>query len=106
VAVFVPTFSNPAPLPLSAFTIAPQFTTGTSSRNPIRAPHYRNIDIGVIKRTEITEMIDLEFRAETFNLTNTPPLGSPNTTFGSAAFRSITSAGDPRVVQSGLKRNF
>ena len=45
----------------------------------------------------------LELRAEIFNATNTPPLAAPNTTVGSAAFGTITSAGDPRVVQLALK---
>src|SRR5215813_4819240 len=90
----------------SAFTTAPQFTLGTSSRNPVRAPHYRNIDFAILKRTDITEKIYIEFRTEIFNLTNTPPLGSPNTTFGSAAFGTIITAGDPRVIQFGLKLNF
>lgn len=90
----------------AAFTTAPQFTIGTSSRNPVRAPHYRNIDLAIIKRTRITENTNLEFRTEIFNLTNTPPLGSPNTSFGSAAFGTITSAGDPRVIQFGAKLNF
>ena len=91
---------------ISAFTTAPQFTIGSSSRNPVRAPHYRNIDFAIIKRTNLTERANIEFRTEIFNLTNTPPLGSPNTTFGSAAFGTITSAGDPRVIQFGLKLNF
>jgi hypothetical protein len=42
-------------------------------------------------------------RAEIFNATNTPPLGAPNTTVGAAAFGTITSAGDPRVLQLALK---
>jgi hypothetical protein len=37
--------------------------------------------------------------AEVFNLLNTPPLGNPNGVAGSAAFGTITAAGDPRVVQ-------
>ena len=45
----------------------------------------------------------LEVRAEVFNLTNTPPLGAPNGVFGSAAFGTITSAGDPRVIQMAVK---
>ncbi len=90
----------------SAFALAPQFTVGTSSRNPVRAPHYRNIDLGIIKRTNLTETTNLEFRAEIFNLTNTPPLGSPNTSFGSPAFGTITTAGDSRVIQFALKLNF
>lgn len=90
----------------SAFTTAQQFTLGSASRNPVRAPHYRNVDLAIIKRTNLTENINAEFRTEIFNLTNTAPLGSPNTTFGSAAFGTITSAGDPRVIQFGLKLSF
>ncbi len=91
---------------VAAFTTAPQFTLGSSSRNPVRAPHYRNIDLSIIKRTNLTEKTNIEFRTEFFNLTNTPPLGSPNTSFGSAAFGTITTAGDPRVIQFGLKFGF
>ncbi len=89
-----------------AFAVAPQFTIGASSRNPVRGPGYRNLDIALIKRTLIREGLNVEFRAETFNLTNTPPLGAPNVVLGNAAFGTITSAGDPRVIQFGLKFNY
>ena len=71
----------------------------------MRGPGYRNTDIAFIKRTYLGETRNLEFRAEIFNLTNTPPLGSPNVVLGSAGFGSITSAGDPRIIQFGLKLN-
>jgi hypothetical protein len=90
----------------SAFTIAPQFTIGNSSRNRVRGPQHRNADIGLIKRTYFGENRKLEFRAEAFNVTNTPPLGAPATVGGAAGFGTITSAGDPRVLQFGLKINF
>jgi hypothetical protein len=90
----------------AAFTVAPQFTPGTSSRNPVRGPNYRNADIALIKRVYFSETRNLEFRAEAFNLTNTPPLGAPNTVLASPGFGSITSAGDPRVIQLGVKLNF
>ncbi len=89
-----------------AFQTAPQFTIGNSSRNPVRGPHYRDLDLALIKRTFIGETANVEFRAEAFNFTNTPPLGSPNTVLGNAAFGTITSAGDPRVIQLALKLNF
>ncbi len=79
----------------SAFTTAPQFAIGTSSRNPLRGPGYRNLDIAVMRRVPLPASKALEMRAEIFNVTNTPPLGAPNTTAGSAAFGTITSAGDP-----------
>jgi hypothetical protein len=34
---------------------------------------------------------------------NTPPLGAPKTTVGAAAFGTITTAGDPRVIQLAVK---
>jgi hypothetical protein len=58
------------------------------------------------KRTPLTEAASLDFRVEVFNLTNTPPLGAPNAVLGSAGFGSITSAGDPRVIQLAVKLNF
>ncbi len=87
----------------AAFAVAPQFTLGTSSRNPVRGPGYRNLDVALFKHTAITERLNLEFRTEAFNLTNTPPLGAPNVVLGTPGFGSITSAGDPRVVQFALK---
>jgi len=90
----------------SAFTIAPQFTVGNASRNPVRGPHYRNLDMALIKQVFFGEGRSFEFRAEIFNLTNTPPLGAPATVAGAAGFGSITSAGDPRVIQFGAKLNF
>jgi hypothetical protein len=90
----------------SAFQITPQFRIGTCSRNPVRGPAYRNSDIALGKRFLLTERLNLDFRTEIFNLTNTPLLGNPNTTVGSPAFGSIASAGDPRVVQLALKLLF
>jgi len=90
----------------SAFTVAPQFTLGNSSRNPVRGPHYRNADIAIIRRFPFGETRNVEFRTEIFNLTNTPPLGAPNVVVGAPGYGSITSAGDPRVLQFGLKLNF
>ena len=89
-----------------AFTTAPQFTIGTSSRNPVRGPSYRNLDVALMRRVPIATSQSLEIRAEIFNVTNTPPLGAPNGVFGSAAFGTITSAGDPRVIQFAVKYAF
>ena len=90
----------------SAFAVAPQFTLGNSSCNPVRGPGYRTVDLAFIKRTYFSESGNVEFRTEIFNSTNTPPLGNPNGVLGNAAFGTIGSAGDPRVIQFGLKLNF
>ena len=86
-----------------AFTLAPQFTLGSASRNPVRGPGYKSLDMAFIRRVPLQGSSALEARAEVFNLTNAPPLGAPNGTFGSAAFGSITTAGDPRVIQLAVK---
>jgi hypothetical protein len=90
----------------AAFEVAPQFTLGNSSRNPVRGPAYRNADFAIIKQTLLGEQTNIEFRTEIFNLTNTPPLAAPNVVRGNVAFGTITAAGDPRVIQFGLKLNF
>jgi Carboxypeptidase regulatory-like domain len=90
----------------SAFTAAPQFAIGSSSRNPVRGPSYRNLDVALMRRVPLRAGTALELRGEVFNATNTPPLGAPNTTAGAAGFGTITTAGDPRVVQLAVKLLF
>jgi hypothetical protein len=87
----------------SAFSAAPPFTIGSSSRNPVRGPGYRNLDLAVIRRVPLAGRTALELRGEVFNVTNTPAFGAPNGVLGSAAFGSITAAGDPRVAQLAVK---
>ena len=78
---------------------------GIGSRNPVRGPGYR-IRLALSAASPIAARTTLEVRVEVFNVTNTPPLGAPNGTFGSAAFGTITSAGDPRVFQLALRLLF
>lgn len=90
----------------AAFTAAPQFLIGTSSRNPVRGPGLQNADLMIGKTFRIRESMNFEFRAEVFNVSNTPPLNDPNGIFGSAAFGSITSAGNPRDFEFVGKLHF
>jgi hypothetical protein len=90
----------------NAFSIAPQFTLGNSSRNPVRGPGYRNLDLAIARRTRVVGRVSLDSRAEVFNVLNTPALGAPNMVAGSPGFGSITSAGDPRVVQLAVRLLF
>jgi len=90
----------------AAFSAAPQFVIGTSSRNPVRGPGLQEADLMIGKTFRITERVNLEFRAEAFNVSNTPPLNDPNGSFGSSAFGSITSAGNPRDFEFVGKIHF
>jgi hypothetical protein len=88
----------------ASFVVAPQFTLGSSSRNPVRGPAYRDTDIAFIKNTKLKEGISLQLRAEIFDLTNTPAFAQPNGVLGTPAFGTITSTvTDPRVIQLGVK---
>jgi hypothetical protein len=91
---------------VNAITVNSALALGTCSRNPVRGPGFQDADLAFIKRTPLTDRFSMDFRVEFFNLTNTPPLGAPNTVAGSAGFGSITSASDPRVVQLALKLSF
>jgi hypothetical protein len=87
----------------SAFTSA-LFSVGNASRNPVRGPAYRNLDMALIKRTALSERTNLELRAELFNVTNTPGFAQPNGSFGTTAFGSITATTtDPRVLQVAIR---
>ncbi len=90
----------------AAFTAAGQYAIGNSSRNPVRGTGLQNADLMVGKTFQITERLNLEFRAEAFNVSNTPPLNDPNGSFGSAAFGTITSAGNPRDFEFVAKLRF
>jgi hypothetical protein len=69
----------------------------------VRGPSYRNVDLAIARRVPARGRSALEIRGEVFNALNTPPLGAPNAVMGAANFGSITSAGDPRVVQVAVK---
>ena len=57
-----------------------------------------------MKHISIKEKAQIEFRAELFDVTNTPAFSQPNGSFGSPAFGSITSTTtDPRVAQFALR---
>lgn len=64
-------------------------------------------DFGVIKRTAITETVNVEFRAEFFNILNHPIFFVGNQNINSTNFGQInTTFTDPRVIQLALKLNF
>ncbi|MGC4083504.1 MAG: hypothetical protein QM736_15680 [Vicinamibacterales bacterium] len=87
----------------AAFATAPQFTLGTASRNPVRGPNYRSLDLALFRRVPLQATRSIEVRAEAFNVLNRVNFGAPNGTFGSAAFGTITTALDPRVIQLAVR---
>ena len=88
----------------AAFAATPAFLIGNASRNPVRGPAFRDLDVALVKHTRFTERLDAEFRAEVFNVTNTPAFAQPNGSFGAAAFGSITgTTTEQRVAQFAIR---
>jgi hypothetical protein len=87
-----------------AFQTAPQFVIGNASRNPARGPAYRALDLALSKHIGLPRETEMEFRAEVYDVMNTPQFAQPNGSFGSGAFGSVTSTvTDPRVAQFALR---
>jgi hypothetical protein len=70
-------------------------------------------DLSLLKNTKITEAVNLQFRAEAFDIFNHPNFGNPNLNVGSSSFGSITSTrfpngdfGSARQLQLALKLQF
>lgn len=90
----------------AAFRVPLSFEFGDTPRltATIRGPMSNNLDLSVIKNFLFTETLRLQFRAEAFNLTNTPVFGLPNTTVGNPGLGVIGSqANSPRNLQLALK---
>lgn len=108
---------NPA-----AFTFPAPGTYGTLGRNTMRGPEFKNVDFSIIKNTRITERVNVQLRAEIFNLFNTVNLAhfnlvdanNPNSQLNSNSAGLILGTrhggdapgigfGEPRNVQLALK---
>jgi hypothetical protein len=78
----------------------------------VTGPPFRRLDLSVFRRFRLTESRYFEFRAESFNLTNTPNFGQPGSlNFTSpSTFAQISSTrdnpNDPREIQGSLKFYF
>ncbi len=79
---------------------------GNSGRNILDGPGLNNWDIALLKNFSLSERFKLQFRAESYNLSNQAHFGNPNPRIDSSSKGLISSAGDPRDVQFALKLSF
>ena len=80
---------------------------GSLGRNTVIGPDQRRVNISVSKMTRLKEGISLEFRAEAYNVSNTPTFRNPARDLSGGNFGEITrTRGGPRVIQLGLKLRF
>ena len=90
----------------AAFANTALGTFGSAGRNIIRGVGYANVDFMVAKNIAIREGIRVQFRSEYFNFFNRVNLGDPVLDVNNGNFGKIFSAGDPRILQFGLKFQF
>ena len=87
----------------AAFAVAPQFTLGSASRNPVRGPSYRNVDLALMRRVPVGATRHVEAAREIFNLLNTAHSRRSRAACAARRLRHDHAALDPRVVQLAVK---
>lgn len=90
----------------AAYALQAPNTFGNTGTGTVRNPGITNLDFGLQKRFYIKEKTYIEFRAEAFNLTNTPLFTTVGRTLGSSTFGKITGAEAEREMQFVLKLYF
>jgi len=88
-----------------AFAPPALYTIGNAGRALMYGPGLFNMNLSIAKRFYfLGEGRNLEFRAEFYNLTNTPYFANPNTTIGTSTVGRITGvSSDSRQIQMALK---
>ena len=80
---------------------------GNSGRNILRADGIGNLDFGLLKNFAITERVKLQFRAEVFNLSNSPQYASPIVGIDNPDVGKVQSTvNSPRQMQFALRLTF
>jgi hypothetical protein len=83
------------------------FTYGNYPRNYLRGPHRSDLDFAVAKKTALLgERLNLEFRAEFFNIFNNTQFMLPTLNITDPDFGQITSTYPARQIQLALRLNF
>jgi len=91
----------------AAFAVPASFTFGNESRNDLVGPTFKNVDFNASKNFPLIEGMNLQFRAELFNLFNHTNFSNPDNGVQDGQFGQILSAAGPgREVQFALKLVF
>jgi hypothetical protein len=91
----------------AAFTTPALYTFGNAGRNILYGPGRVNFDVSLFKDFRIREEVKFQFRAEGFNVFNTPQFGLPNASIGNVQAGVISSTvGNPRQLQLALRFQF
>ncbi len=97
----------------SAFGQVREARYGTAGWNILDSPGIINLDGSIFRTFRLTERFTMQFRAEAFNLTNTPHFNAPIADVANSRFMEITSTRgtgregiDERMFRFGLRLGF
>jgi hypothetical protein len=101
----------------NAFSPVTTATFGSTGRNILRGPGIFIMNASLFRNFNLSERFKLQFRAESYGLTNTPSFGNPSATVSNASFVNgavtslngydiISSSTGERVVEFGLHLSF
>ena len=104
-----PKLSNPSIsewFNVAAFKAPTADTFGNASRNMLRGPDWRDLDLSVGKTFWIPDRYHLEIRADAYDALNNPNFGQPASGIGVAGGGEITYANSSRILQLGARFSF
>jgi hypothetical protein len=96
----------------TAFAPVREVRFGNMGLNALRGPRLFNTSLGLFRKFAVAERMELQFRAEALNLTNTPALNQPQGSVSSPSnFMAITSTDNnttspQRTIRFGLRLSF
>src|SRR5277367_5152940 len=85
--------------------IGPGGADGNTPRDYLRAPGYRDIDLGLFRNISF-ERFTLQLRGEATNAFNMVSLNAPTANLASTLNGKITAAASPRLIQVGARFTF
>jgi hypothetical protein len=81
----------------------PTVAFGTAGYNSQRGPGATNLDASVFRNFHIYEGLNVQFRAEAFNVTNTPHFGNPGNNIAAVSYNPDDSIASFEWIQSDNK---
>jgi hypothetical protein len=92
----------------NAFVAPAPFTFGNTPRalSTTRGPGFASVDLSLVRDIAFSGTNRVQVRAEFFNLFNRVNFNQPNANFLSGEFGQVTSAGEARRIQLGVKVYF
>jgi len=90
----------------TAFVAQTFGTAGNSGKNILSGPHQKRVDLSLFREFPVFQKTKLQFRAESYDVSNTAPFSQPNSVMNTSGYGTISNTlpgADQRVYQFALK---